>query len=98
MPRRPGLAPGDALGDDDISGLERKDVGRLVLAAVFLVEEAHTRVGHDGNRDVAAGAGRRDPDQPGRQTGRADGPAAIIADGDAEPRRITGIHRTLRTP
>src|SRR5207247_3210636 len=96
LPRRSRSAA--KAGGSRIGGRKTQNIRRLVRAAVPLVEGTDAGVGDDGDGEFTAGAGGGNPGQPGGETGRADGTAPVVRDGDAEPRATTGFHRTLRTP
>jgi hypothetical protein len=104
MPGLPGLPARNAFGNNEIAQRRRRvrretqHVCRLVFAAELPVQGAHAGVGDEGDRDLAARAPRRDAREPGPQTWGAHRGPAPVRDGHAEPRRTTGIHRTLRTP
>src|SRR5688572_14298409 len=75
------LAFGDTRGNDQVTDtvpLEAEDVGRIVLAAIFLVEGAHPRVGDQRDAELTARGTRREAGQPAAQTAVSDAPSAAV--------------------
>ena len=111
MSMRPGLAPRNACGDNDIPEVSSRlfrqrfgrrkgqHVGRVVASEVLAIEAAHRGVADEREGDHAARARRRICHEPGAQPARADGPAAGIGDIDAQARHLRSwAANTRRTP